>query len=154
MTTIELTTYIKTSVEEAFDLSRNIDFHQQSASHTKETAIAGVNTGYIGHGESVTWRGKHFGLFLKHTSKIIDFERPSKFTDVMTEGHFTYFAHQHYFKNHNDGVIMSDILTYKTPYGILGKLFDKIALKSHLTTFLKRRNQALKSYLEKTESKQ
>ena len=42
MTTIHLTTTIKASNQIVFDVSRNIDIHQQSASKSKEIAIAGV----------------------------------------------------------------------------------------------------------------
>lgn len=148
MTTIKLTTKIKATTEKVFDLSRDIDFHQKTASETNESAIGGVTSGLINFGESVTWRGRHFGLYLKHTSKITAFERPSKFTDVMTKGHFTYFAHQHFFETSESGTLMTDLLTYKTPFGIFGKLFDYLFLKKHLTQFLEHRNFQLKAALE------
>ncbi|WP_432412838.1 SRPBCC family protein [Rasiella sp. SM2506] len=151
MTTIKLATKINATVENVFDLSRDIDFHQKSASQTDETAIGGVISGLINFGESVTWRGKHFGMYLHHTSKITTFERPSKFTDVMTKGHFTYFAHQHIFDTSEDGTLMTYILTYKTPFSIFGNLFDYFILKDHLTNFLKHRNFQLKKVIEKKE---
>lgn len=150
MTIFTLTTEIKVPIEQVFDLSRDIDFHKKSASQTNETAISGVTSGLINFSESVTWRGKHFGLYLQHTSKIAVFERPSKFTDVMTKGHFTYFAHQHLFETSRNGTLMTDILTYKTPFGIFGKIFDNFFLKKHLTNFLKHRNFQLKQQLEDT----
>lgn len=153
MTTITLITQINAPINKVFDVSRNIDFHLESASQTREIAIAGVTSGEIGFGESVTWRGKHFGMFLTHTSKIVDFKRPEQFTDVMTQGHFTYFAHQHHFTATQYGTEMTDVLTYKTPFGIIGKAFDVLALKKHLTRFLKHRNQMLKLRLENTEDK-
>ncbi len=147
-TTIKLTTILNAPIDKVFDLSRDIDFHQKSASQTNETAIGGVISGLINFGESVKWRGKHFGLYLEHTSKITEFERPLKFTDVMTKGHFTYFAHQHFFESLEDGTLMIDILTYRTPYGIFGKLFNRFFLKKHLTNFLKHRNFQLKKELK------
>jgi len=42
MTTINLIAKINTLKEIAFDISRDIDLHQKSASPTKERAIAGV----------------------------------------------------------------------------------------------------------------
>jgi ligand-binding SRPBCC domain-containing protein len=148
MATIKLRTIIKAPLEFVFDISRNIDFHMKSASHTNEQAIAGVISGPIGYGETVTWRGKHFGVYLEHTSKIVEFERPIHFTDVMVDGHFTYFGHQHHFRIENGHTIMIDILKYKTPYGIFGKWFDFFFLKHHLTNFLEKRNQAIKRYCE------
>lgn len=143
MTKIILHTTIHAPVEMVFDLSRDIDFHIKSASHTKEQAVAGTTKGLINLNETVTWRGKHFGLFLQHTSKIIKLEKPYTFTDVMIKGHFAYFCHEHIFKQKNKTTLMTDILTYKTPYGFVGKIFDKLFLKKHLARFLQHRNDAL-----------
>lgn len=148
MTTLKLITKINAPIQTVFDLSRDIDFHQITASQTNESAIGGTTSGLINFGESVTWRGKHFGIYLKHTSKITAFERPSKFTDVMTKGHFTYFAHQHFFRSMENGTLMTDLLTYKTPFGVFGKLFDYFFLEKHLTQFLEHRNFKLKEALE------
>lgn len=136
-------------MEDVFDLSRDIDFHMESAIQTKEKAIAGRLSGLISHGETVTWRGKHFGFFLEHTSKIVSYERPYLFTDVMIKGHFKYFAHQHIFRPQAGGTLMIDVLTYRTPFGDLGDLADRLILKNHLTKFLKNRNQAIKNRAEK-----
>jgi ligand-binding SRPBCC domain-containing protein len=152
MTTIHLKTEIQAPIERVFDLSRNIDFHIHSASETKEQAIAGRTSGLISHGETVTWRGRHFGVFLKHTSKIVNYERPSQFTDVMIKGHFVYFGHQHFFDFKDQKTIMTDILKYRTPYGVLGRLFDKYFLNRHLTRFLEKRNKALKAEAEKPKT--
>lgn len=148
MTTIELHTEIEAPIEQVFDLSRSIDFHMQSASHTQELAIKGKTSGLIGYGETVTWLGKHFGVFLKHTSKIVSFERPFKFTDVMIEGHFTYFGHEHFFLKNGTKTVMVDILRYRAPWNFLGYWFDKLFLKDHLIEFLNHRNSAIKNKLE------
>ena len=148
MTKIELTTAIKGSIDTVFDLSRDISFHMESASYTGEQAIEGVSSGLINLNETVRWRGKHFGLWLTHTSKIVKMEKPHCFVDLMIRGHFTYFVHKHEFEQRSDYVIMKDELLYKVPYGWLGKLFDKLLLKNHLRQFLKHRNAQIKSRIE------
>lgn len=153
MTTIELNTLIKAPIEEIFNLSRDIDFHIQSASQTNEKAIAGVTSGLINEDETVTWQGRHFGFYLKHTSKIIKMNVPYSFTDVMIEGHFVYFCHDHFFQEKDGHIIMKDILRYKTPFGIFGRLFNRLLLKNHLVHFLEKRNEAIKISAEKTPSK-
>ena len=45
---------------------------------------------------------------------------------------------------------MKDQLQYETPFGILGKLFDVLLLKKHLTNFLLERNKVLKEVSEKS----
>lgn len=149
MTRIELTTRIEGKIEDVFDLSRDIGFHCRSASQTGEQAIDGVTEGLIGLNETVTWKGKHFGLWLQHSSKIVVLEYPLRFVDLMIKGHFTYFVHKHEFTEQNNEIIMKDELMYKVPYGIIGRLFDRLVLKNYLTRFLRHRNTMIKQQIEK-----
>ena len=151
MATIQITTKINAPIQTVFDFSRNIDIHQLSAKETSESAIAGVTSGLIGLNETVTWKGKHFGIFLKHKTRITAFENPQYFVDEMEKGHFKSFRHEHFFEFENEKTIMTDKLSYETPYGIFGKLFDYFLLKKHLTKFLTERNQWLQSLSESQE---
>ncbi|MDA6068699.1 SRPBCC family protein [Flavobacterium sp. AC] len=149
MTTIQLTTKIKASKQTVFDASRNIDIHQQSASKTNEKAIAGITSGLINLDETVTWRGKHFGFYLTHKSRITAMTFFDYFVDEMERGKFKSFRHEHFFEEENDLTTMKDKLQYETPFGIFGKLFDVLFLKRHLTKFLLERNKILKEVSEK-----
>jgi ligand-binding SRPBCC domain-containing protein len=74
---------------------------------------------------------------------------PHSFTDIMIEGHFTYFCHDHFFKNIEGITVMTDVLKYKTPFGIFGRIFNSLVLKKHLYNFLEKRNLAIKISAEK-----
>jgi len=148
MTIIKLQTKIKAPIEIVFNLSRNIDIHLFSTSQTNEKAVAGKTSGLIELNETVTWKGKHFGIYLKHSSKITEMEFPNYFVDIMEEGHFKSFRHEHYFSEENSFTTMKDVLIYETPFGIFGKLFDKILLKNHMKKFLLERNSVLKNISE------
>jgi ligand-binding SRPBCC domain-containing protein len=148
MTTINLTTKIKAPKQTVFDISRNIDIHQQSASKTNEVVIAGVTSGLINFDETVTWRGKHFGFYLTHKSRMTAMDLYDYFVDEMEEGKFKTFRHEHFFEEENGITTMKDKLQYETPFGILGKLFDVLFLKRHLTQFILERNKILKETAE------
>lgn len=148
MTIIHLTTKINAPIQIVFDASRNIDIHQQSASSSKEKAIAGVTSGLINLNETVTWRGKHFGFYLTHKTRIPEMNLYDYFVDEMEEGKFKSFRHEHIFEEENGVTIMKDVLQYETPFGILGELFDILFLKKHLTHFLVERNKVLKDVSE------
>ena len=150
MATINLTTKIKAPKQIVFNASRNIDIHQQSASPSKEKAIAGVTSGLINLNETVTWRGRHFGFYLTHKSRITAMNLYDYFVDEMEKGKFKSFKHKHFFEEENGITIMKDQLQYETPFGILGKLFDVLLLKKHLTNFLLERNKVLKEVSEKS----
>jgi ligand-binding SRPBCC domain-containing protein len=149
MTTIKITTNYFATIETVFDTNRNIDIHQQSASKTKEVAIAGITSGLINKNETVTWKGKHFGVYLTHQSLISEMDFPTYFVDEQLKGQFKSFKHQHLFKQKENYVEVTDVLEYETPFGIFGQLFDKLLLKKHLTNFIIHRNAVLKNLAEK-----
>lgn len=148
MTTIQLTTQINAPLQIVFDTARDIDLHQKSAATSNEKAIAGVTFGLINEGETVTWRGKHFGFYLTHKTRITKMDFYDYFLDEMEEGRFKSFKHQHLFKEENGVTFMKDHLEYETPYGIFGELFDILFLEKHLTNFLLARNKILKETAE------
>jgi len=152
MTTINLTTKIKASKQTVFDASRNIDIHQQSASKTSEKAIAGITSGLINLNETVTWRGKHFGFYLTHKSRITAMTFNDYFVDEMEKGKFKTFRHEHFFEEQNGFTIMKDKLQYETPFGLFGELFDILFLEKHMTQFLLERNKTLKEVSENSKT--
>jgi ligand-binding SRPBCC domain-containing protein len=150
MTTINLITTINAPIQEVFDLNRNIDIHKLSTAKSNETAIDGITTGLINLNETVTWQGKHFGIYQTHKSVISAMESPNSFVDEMMEGRFKSFRHQHTFIEEDGSTIMEDMIQYETPFNIFGKLFDRFVLKNYLTSFIQERNQFIKGLAENT----
>ena len=148
MSTIHLTTVINSEIHKVFDLARDIDLHQKSTSKTNEKAIAGRISGLIELNETVTWRAKHLGFYQTHQSKIIEMEKPYRFTDVMLKGRFKSFRHQHLFKKEGRKTIMTDILEFESPFGIIGQLFNYFFLKNYMKNFLLERNKMIKNTAE------
>lgn len=148
MTIINLTTSINAPIQKVFDLSRSIDIHMETMSYSNEKAISGRLSGLIELGETVTWEGKHFGFNIQHESIISAMEPPYHFTDEQKTGHFKWLKHKHVFENHDGVTHMIDYFSYETPYGILGWLFDRLALKSHLTKILEKRSIHIKNIAE------
>lgn len=154
MPKIHLKTFIKAKKQIVFDLSRSVDLHLLSTKKTNEKAIAGKISGLMQLNDTVTWRAKHLGIYQNLTSKITEFEMPNYFADEMVKGVFKNFKHQHFFENFEDGTLMTDIFTYKSPLGFLGKLADKIFLKNYLTSFLLKRNSVIKECAESEKWKE
>lgn len=75
-------------------------------------------------------------------------KKPQKFTDVMLQGSFRSFRHQHIFKMEGENTIMIDVLEFESPFGIIGKIFNFIFLKNYMKIFLSERNQLIKSISE------
>lgn len=144
MPEIQFRTVIKADIRTVFDLSRDIDFHQNSVSETNEKAIAGRTSGLIEEGETVTWRAKHLGIYQTLTTKIVAMNKPCHFTDIMQKGAFKSLKHQHIFRQEGENTIMTDIFEFQSPFGIIGNIFDEIFLKSYMKRFLLMRNEHIK----------
>lgn len=153
MPLIHLITKIKAPIQVVFDLSRSIDFHQESASKTGEKAIAGRTSGLIVLDETVTWEAVHFGVRQQLTTKITAMNAPHSFTDEMLKGVFKSIKHEHLFTEVNGVTTMVDNFHFESPLGIFGKLFNAIILKNYMKRFLEIRNAAIKREAESQSSK-
>lgn len=151
---IKLKTEINAPIERCFELSTSIDLHKISASKTHEQAISGVTEGLIKLNESVTWKAKHFGIWHKMKVKITGFEKPKNFTDEMISGIFKFMKHKHEFEQKGDQTIMIDYFDFESPFGIVGKLVDKLILRRYMTNFLIKRNEIIKDFAESEKWKQ
>jgi len=151
MVSIEEKTYINAPVERCFYLSLHIDLHQDSTAHTRERAVAGITSGLIGPGQRVTWRGRHFGLMLEHTSEITAYEVPTFFEDVMVSGAFRSFRHRHFFKSEDSSTVVEDTLEFAAPVPFLGRTVEVLVLKKYLRCFLRERNAFIKRVAESEE---
>jgi len=145
---LQLTTTIHAPKEVVFDLSRSIDLHKISTAHTHEEAIAGTTTGLIGLNETVTWKARH--LFKSRTMmvKITQLQPFDFFEDVMQEGDFKSFRHEHHFRETGSETIMTDMLEFESPFGILGKWVDNLFMKQYLERLLVKRNETIKQFAE------
>ena len=148
MPALTLVTEIRAPIERVFDLSRSIDLHQASMTGRDETAVAGVTSGLIGLGESVTWRARHFGVVQRLTSRITALERPHHFRDAMVSGVFARFDHDHHFAPIPGGTRMTDVFDYTSPLGPLGRLADAIFLARYMRALLDERNRVIKEVAE------
>ena len=157
MPTIKIKTKINAPIETCFDLARDIALHCSTASRTQERAVAGVTSGKISLGESVTFEARHFGVLQRLTAIVTEFDKPNYFVDEMTQGAFKSMRHRHEFKAISTGVLgeqtlMTDTLTWVSPFGVIGVLFDKVLLENHMRNFLIQRNGKLKDVVEKNMS--
>jgi ligand-binding SRPBCC domain-containing protein len=148
MPTIRLETYIQAPVERCFDLSLDVDAHSNSTAQTHERPVAGVTTGMMRLGDTVTWEAVHFGIKQHLTSKITAYERPHRFTDEMVRGIFQEMQHTHEFVPQPPGTLMIDVFTFLAPLGILGRLAETLFLTRYMKTLLLTRNRYLKQSAE------
>lgn len=151
MTVIELETFIAAPVETCFDASRDIGLHLASAAATGERVVAGRTTGLCELGDTMTWQARHFGIRQKLTVEISEMQYPVYFVDRMVRGAFKSMRHEHRFAPApgGSGTLMHDRFFYEVPFGLAGRLFDRLLLERHMRRFLLERNAFLQRACEK-----
>ncbi len=148
MAFIRLETFIDAPMELCFDLSRDLDVHVASSGPTGERAVAGVTSGMVQLGDTVTWEAIHFGVRQPLTSKIVAFDRPRLFVDVMLRGAFKRWHHTHLFRQQANGTMMTDEVDFTSPLGPLGRMVDMLYLENYMRRFLVRRNEHIRRVAE------
>jgi len=148
MPTIHLTTFVAAPAERVFDLSRSIDLHKKSMSHTGEQAVAGTTSGLIEMNDTVTWKAKHLFKTRILKIKITEMSRPFSFTDELVNGDFKSMKHEHHFRQIENGSLIIDLFNFESPYGYLGKIANQVVLTRYMRNLLERRNKSIKEAAE------
>jgi ligand-binding SRPBCC domain-containing protein len=134
------------AVERLFDLALDVDAHVRSMPGSGERAVAGVTSGRIGPGETVTWRGRHLGVRFTMTARVVELDRPHRFVDVQVAGPFRSFEHEHLFRRDGDETVMTDRVVVASP--VLGRVAERLVLVPYLRRLLRRRGRLLVEALE------
>jgi ligand-binding SRPBCC domain-containing protein len=148
MEIIRLGTWIDAPVERCFLLSLSVDLHAASARSTQGNGNAVAADGTIGEGDTLTFKGRHFGVHWRHTSLIEKLRPHSYYRDVMIAGPFQHFEHDHHFAPMDDGTRMRDEIRFLASGGFLGQLRTRIFLRKQLKAFLMERNAMIKRLAE------
>lgn len=137
----ELVTHLPVPVRAVFDASLSIDAHLGSMRFSRERAIAGVTSGTIGLGQSVTWRAWHGGVPFTMTSIISELEEPRRFVDEQVAGPFGAFRHEHLFEPAGGGTRMVDRLRLASP--VAGFVVEPVLLVPYVRHLIRVRNRFL-----------
>jgi len=146
VTHLHLTTSIAAPADLCCALVLNVDV-QRSLGEGMD-AVAGVTSGSLGLGDTVTWRARHFGIVWHMTSEIVAIERPKCFRDEMQRAPFAYWRHLHEFVQLRDGTVMTDDIVFAPPLGTAGRIADTLVLGTYMRRLLSRRNRDLKLLAE------
>jgi len=80
----------------------------------------------------MTWESEHYG-----------YEPPNKFQDKMNRGPFRSWEHTHNFEHVDGKTIVSDIVDYRLPLGLLGRIFGGGMVKKRIQRMFKAREKRL-----------
>ena len=72
------------------------------------------------------------GIPMSWITEIKTVKENEFFVDEQRQGPYTIWHHEHHFETVDNGVLMSDIVSYELPFGILGKIAHPILVQRKL----------------------
>jgi ligand-binding SRPBCC domain-containing protein len=85
------------------------------------------------------------GIPLFWMTEITHVKEKEYFIDEQRRGPYAFWHHTHLFKSVPGGVEMTDIVHYRLPFGILGRLFHRLFVQKQLNSIFDYRYSTLKS---------
>lgn len=139
---------IRAAPEHVFAASLDPELHVQSMARFGEEMVAAPAGGMFTEGSTVTWRARHFGVWFRLSSVVYDIDPPRRFCDRQTKGPFGAFQHEHVFLEHPEGTLMRDTITFRSPFGPIGRLLDRLFMRNYVRRLISERNDVLAASLE------
>jgi ligand-binding SRPBCC domain-containing protein len=89
------------------------------------------------------------GIPMKWITEITHVDELKFFVDEQRKGPYKIWHHEHHFKQLENGIEMTDIVSYELPFGILGKLAHPLVVKSKLNQIFDYRFQKVEDIFGK-----
>jgi ligand-binding SRPBCC domain-containing protein len=74
-------------------------------------------------------------------TEIIAVDKEKYFVDEQRKGPYTLWRHEHYFKETDSGIEMTDLVQYKIPLGFIGEMVNAVFVKKQLSKIFEYRYQ-------------
>jgi ligand-binding SRPBCC domain-containing protein len=83
------------------------------------------------------------GIKMNWMTEITHVKDGEYFVDEQKFGPYALWHHEHHFKAIKGGVLMNDVLNYAIPYGIIGRLGNKILVDKQIKKIFSYREKAI-----------
>jgi ligand-binding SRPBCC domain-containing protein len=95
-----------------------------------------------------------WGVPVRWITEIREVEAEKFFMDKQLKGPYRLWEHQHFFKEIEGGVEMTDLVHYAIPFGLLGKMTNSILVKKKLQQIFEYRFQKVETIFGKWDGQQ
>jgi ligand-binding SRPBCC domain-containing protein len=86
------------------------------------------------------------GFKMTWVSEITHIEEKRFFVDQQRVGPYSLWHHQHFIEAVSNGVLMTDIVSYRPPMGLLGSIANRLFIQNQLKTIFDYREKAVEQY--------
>ena len=89
------------------------------------------------------------GIPLNWVTEITHVSEPTYFVDEQRFGPYSFWHHEHHFREIDGGVEMTDLLNYKLPFGPIGRIINTLFVRRRVKSIFDYRYQKLVSLFGK-----
>lgn len=86
----------------------------------------------IAPGTRIQYRLKWHGVPLRWTTEITKWDPPYAFEDFQLSGPYRLWHHFHNFESSGNGTLMTDVVNYELPLGVIGRLTHAVAVRKNV----------------------
>jgi len=113
--------------------------------HMRFIITSGDETDNMYPGQIITYKVSPFyGIKMNWVTEITHVKEGEYFVDEQRFGPYRMWHHEHYIREVSNGVEMTDLVSYKIPLGMLGKIMHQLVIKRKLYLIFQYRFNTLK----------
>lgn len=131
--TLEVEQFLKLSLAEAWDFFSSPGNLSKITPEQLGFRITSRTPGKMYEGQIITYKVSLFpGIRTNWVTEITQVSEGHYFVDEQRFGPYRMWHHVHLFEEQNGGVLMTDRVSYKLPYGLLGRIAHSLFVKNQL----------------------
>jgi ligand-binding SRPBCC domain-containing protein len=92
-------------------------------------------------GTQIRYRLSWHGVPVSWTTAIRRWDPPDRFVDVQSAGPYALWHHTHRFEAKDGGTLMTDIIRYRLPFGIAGRIVHRLKVRGDLEAIFEYRRK-------------
>ena len=138
--------FLPISLEEAWDYFSSPENLNELTPESMKFEILSMDIPRMYAGQIVQYNVTPFPFFTSGwVTEITQVEDKHMFVDEQRFGPYSFWHHQHIFEPRDGGVLMTDIIHYKVPFGIVGKLANILVVKRKVNAIFEYRTKVLQN---------
>jgi ligand-binding SRPBCC domain-containing protein len=112
----------------------------------------GRTAGLLELGDLLTFEGRHLGVRQRITVRITEMDPPRRYVDEGVRTALRGLHHVHEFVSEGGVTVMRDVVSWRSPFGFLGRIADALFVTRHMRWFVTEKQRRLKAMLERRGS--
>ena len=98
---------------------------------------------HIVQGALIRYRLGLHGIPIGWTTQIRRWDPPHRFVDVQLRGPYQLWHHTHRFESRDGGTLMRDVVRYRLPFGVLGRVVNALMVRRDVESIFAYRTERI-----------